>query len=50
MNALLRSAPMDPSLASVGWPVVDRVFGFAPHGVFIANGFANGAWLFHGKR
>ena len=46
MNALLRSAPMDPSLASVGWPVVDRVFGFSPHGVFIAIGFATGAWLF----
>jgi hypothetical protein len=37
---------MDPSLASVGWPVVDRVFGFSPHGVFIAIGFAIGAWLF----
>ena len=37
---------MSPSLASVGWPVVDRVLGFSPHGVFIAIGFATGAWLF----
>src|SRR5438046_7943316 len=33
-------------IASIGWPVVDRVFGFSPHGVFIAIGFATGAWLF----
>jgi len=37
---------MSPSLASVGWPVVDRVLGFSPHGVLIAIGFATGAWLF----
>jgi phosphatidylglycerol:prolipoprotein diacylglycerol transferase len=33
-------------IASVGWPVTARVFGFSPHGVFIAIGFAIGAWLF----
>ncbi len=33
-------------LAAVGWPVVDRVFGISPHGVFIAIGFMIGAWLF----
>jgi phosphatidylglycerol:prolipoprotein diacylglycerol transferase len=37
---------MSPWIASVGWPVVNRVFGFSPHGVFIAIGFAIGAWLF----
>lgn len=29
--------------ASVGWPVVDRVFGVSPHGVFIAIGFLIGS-------
>ena len=37
---------MGPVIASVGWPVTARVFGFSPHGVFIAIGFAIGAWLF----
>jgi phosphatidylglycerol---prolipoprotein diacylglyceryl transferase len=37
---------MGPVIASVGWPVRARVFGFSPHGVFIAIGFAIGAWLF----
>jgi len=37
---------MSPLLASVGWPVTPRVLGFSPHGVFIAIGFAIGAWLF----
>jgi phosphatidylglycerol---prolipoprotein diacylglyceryl transferase len=39
------------SLASVGWPVIDRFrFGdsiaISPHGIGIAIGFALGAWLF----
>ncbi|GIU98356.1 MAG: prolipoprotein diacylglyceryl transferase [Actinomycetota bacterium] len=33
-------------LGAVGWPVVDRVLGLSPHGVFIAIGFAIGAWVF----
>ena len=33
-------------LAAIGWPVVDRVFGISPHGLFIAIGFMIGAWLF----
>ena len=33
-------------IASIGWPVTPRVLGFSPHGVFIAIGFAIGAWLF----
>ena len=33
-------------IASIGWPVTQRVLGFSPHGVFIAIGFAIGAWLF----
>jgi phosphatidylglycerol---prolipoprotein diacylglyceryl transferase len=37
---------MSTLLASVGWPVTPRVLGFSPHGVFIAVGFAIGAWLF----
>jgi len=37
---------MGPLIAAVGWPVVPRVFGLSPHGVFIAIGFAIGAWLF----
>jgi phosphatidylglycerol---prolipoprotein diacylglyceryl transferase len=37
---------MTSSIASVGWPVTPRVLGFSPHGVFIAIGFAIGAWLF----
>lgn len=39
------------TLASVGWPVLDRIrfgedFGISPHGIGIAIGFAIGAWLF----
>ena len=39
------------SLASIGWPVVDRfrlgsTFAISPHGLFIAIGFMIGAWLF----
>ena len=39
------------TLASVGWPVLDRIrfggdFGISPHGIGIAVGFAVGAWLF----
>jgi phosphatidylglycerol:prolipoprotein diacylglycerol transferase len=37
---------MPALIASVGWPVTARVFGFSPHGVLIAIGFAIGAWLF----
>ena len=37
---------MSLPLASVGWPVVDRIFGISPHGVFIAIGFTVGAVLF----
>ena len=37
---------MPALIASVGWPVTPRVLGFSPHGVFIAIGFAIGAWLF----
>ena len=38
------------SLASVGWPVLDRFrfgssFAISPHGIFIAIGFMLGAWL-----
>jgi phosphatidylglycerol:prolipoprotein diacylglycerol transferase len=33
-------------VAAIGWPVVDRVFGISPHGLFIAVGFMVGAWLF----
>ncbi|HEY6566153.1 MAG TPA: prolipoprotein diacylglyceryl transferase family protein [Actinomycetota bacterium] len=38
------------SVASIGWPVLDRirfgdVFAISPHGVFIAIGFLIGAWL-----
>jgi phosphatidylglycerol:prolipoprotein diacylglycerol transferase len=41
---------MLPILASVGWPVLDRirfgnVFALSPHGLFIAIGFMLGAWL-----
>lgn len=37
-------------LASVGWPVLDRIrfgnaFALSPHGLFIAIGFMIGAWL-----
>jgi phosphatidylglycerol:prolipoprotein diacylglycerol transferase len=35
-----------PFLGAIGWPVVDRVFGISPHGLFIAIGFMIGAWLF----
>ena len=39
------------TLASVGWPVLDRIrigdsFAISPHGIGIAVGFAVGAWLF----
>ena len=34
---------MEPSLAAVGWPVVDRVAGLSPHGLFIAIGFLIGS-------
>jgi phosphatidylglycerol:prolipoprotein diacylglycerol transferase len=34
---------MSPFLAAVGWPVVDRVFGLSPHGLFIAIGFMVGS-------
>jgi phosphatidylglycerol---prolipoprotein diacylglyceryl transferase len=38
------------SLASVGWPVLDRIrfgsFTISPHGLFIAIGFMIGAWVF----
>ena len=42
---------MPASLASVGWPVLDRFrFGdsiaISPHGLGIAVGFMVGAWLF----
>ena len=37
---------MPPSISSVGWPVVDRVFGISPHGLFIAIGFLIGSLLF----
>ena len=37
---------MHPLLAAIGWPVVDRVLGISPHGLFIAIGFMVGAWLF----
>jgi phosphatidylglycerol:prolipoprotein diacylglycerol transferase len=43
---LLPSPPMLASIASVGWPVVDRVFGISPHGLFIAIGFLIGSLLF----
>jgi phosphatidylglycerol:prolipoprotein diacylglycerol transferase len=38
------------SLASIGWPVLDRIrfgdsFAISPHGLFIAIGFLTGAWL-----
>jgi phosphatidylglycerol:prolipoprotein diacylglycerol transferase len=33
---------MEPFLAAVGWPVVDRVVGLSPHGLFIAIGFLVG--------
>ncbi len=38
------------SLASIGWPVLDRFrfgdsFAISPHGIFIAIGFMTGAWL-----
>jgi phosphatidylglycerol:prolipoprotein diacylglycerol transferase len=37
-------------LASVGWPVLDRIrigpLAVSPHGLFIAIGFLTGAWLF----
>ena len=41
---------MVPILASVGWPVLDRIrfgntFALSPHGLFIAIGFMIGAWL-----
>jgi phosphatidylglycerol:prolipoprotein diacylglycerol transferase len=37
-------------LASIGWPVLDRIrfgdsFAISPHGLFIAIGFMTGAWL-----
>jgi phosphatidylglycerol:prolipoprotein diacylglycerol transferase len=40
---------MDPLLAAIGWPVLDRVhigstFAISPHGVGIALGFLLGAW------
>jgi phosphatidylglycerol:prolipoprotein diacylglycerol transferase len=38
------------TIASVGWPVLDRFrigsFALSPHGLFIAIGFLVGAWLF----
>ena len=38
---------MDPSLASIGWPVLDRIrfgdFAVSPHGLGIAIGFMIGA-------
>ena len=42
---------MSASLASVGWPVLDRFrfgdsFAISPHGLGIAVGFMVGAWLF----
>jgi len=45
-------ALLDPAaLASVTWPVIDRFrvgdpFAISPHGIFIAIGFAVGAWIF----
>jgi phosphatidylglycerol:prolipoprotein diacylglycerol transferase len=41
---------MLPILATVGWPVLDRIrfgsmFALSPHGLFIAIGFMTGAWL-----
>lgn len=41
---------MTPSLAAIGWPVLDRVhifgrFAISPHGVGIAVGFLFGAWI-----
>jgi phosphatidylglycerol:prolipoprotein diacylglycerol transferase len=37
-------------IASIGWPVLDRIrfgdsFAISPHGLFIAIGFMTGAWL-----
>jgi phosphatidylglycerol:prolipoprotein diacylglycerol transferase len=44
------SLAMFTSLASVGWPVLDRFrvgdLAISPHGIGIAIGFATGAWLF----
>jgi phosphatidylglycerol---prolipoprotein diacylglyceryl transferase len=45
------SAAMLETLASIGWPVLDRfrfgdVFAISPHGLGIAVGFMTGAWLF----
>jgi phosphatidylglycerol:prolipoprotein diacylglycerol transferase len=39
-----------PALASIGWPILDRVhlggrFAISPHGVGIAVGFLFGAWI-----
>lgn len=39
------------TLAAIGWPVIDRfrigdAFAISPHGIFIAIGFAIGAWVF----
>ena len=41
---------MAPALASIGWPVLDRIrigdsFAISPHGLFIAIGFLVGTWL-----
>ena len=41
---------MIDTIASVGWPVLDRFrfgdFAISPHGLGIAIGFMTGAWLF----
>jgi phosphatidylglycerol---prolipoprotein diacylglyceryl transferase len=37
---------MSALIESVGWPVVDRVLGISPHGLFIAIGFLIGSLLF----
>ena len=44
-------SPASVTLASVTWPVIDRFrfgdsFAISPHGIFIAIGFAIGAWVF----
>jgi len=49
-GAVVRLAAVYDTIASVGWPVIDRFrFGdlaISPHGIGIAIGFAVGSWLF----
>jgi phosphatidylglycerol---prolipoprotein diacylglyceryl transferase len=50
IGAIARLAAVYDTIASVGWPVIDRFrFGdlaISPHGIGIAIGFAVGSWLF----